>query len=74
MEQSLDALLGSQKNIDYGIPDIRVFAKLKSINSSVQVKKTQRLNLSIGWLFCVRFIQMSMITPQCQTGELTKIC
>jgi hypothetical protein len=29
MEQSLDALIAPRKNLDYGIPDIRVFAKPK---------------------------------------------
>lgn len=29
MQQSLDALIAPRKNIDYGIPDIRVFAKPK---------------------------------------------
>jgi hypothetical protein len=29
MQQSLDALLAPRKNLDYGIPDIRVFAKPK---------------------------------------------
>jgi hypothetical protein len=55
MEQSLDALLAPRRNLDYGIPDIRVFAKPKKYQLFSSDEEDTEIEI-IDWMTFLRKI------------------